>query len=147
MQGLNACGEGNTSAAVRHSQLQSLLRKATGAPSPWIFSQEHCIPVLPRPSRTFLYLFVCYRERNVCKRWHHWKGAVGKGRAWPFPGHLPILFQATDHTTLEQSLRNQVPVQWQTLIPRWTTVKAVCRAAEDLPIPQVEEPRWGTTQL
>ena len=54
-------------------------------------------------------------SRDFRKRWHHWKGVAGVGRAWPCPGHLPILFQATDHTTPEQSLlRDQVPVQQQT---------------------------------
>lgn len=49
------------------------------------------------------------------KNWHHWKGVAGARGAWPCPGHLPILFQATDHTTPEQSLlRDQVPVQQQT---------------------------------
>lgn len=99
------CTWGGKRAAIRHSPLQPLFHKVPVSPSPWIFSQE-------RPGPFYVYWSL---ERNFRKRWHHWKGVAGAGRAWPCPGHLPILFQATDHTTPEQSLlRDQVPVQQQT---------------------------------
>lgn len=59
---------------------------------------------------------------------------MGEGRAWPFPGHQPILFKATDlHHSEESHLRNDVTIKQKTLLPDWTIVKAACRVAESLP--------------
>ena len=99
------CTWGGKRAAGRHPQLQPLLHKALVSP----------VPGSSPKSIQGHFTSVGSLERNFRKRWHYWKGVVGVGRAWPWPGHLPILFQATDHSTPEQSfLRDQVPVQQQT---------------------------------
>ena len=104
MQGLNACGEGNAQLyGTRNSSHCSM--------------KPPCPPVPGSSPKSIQGHFTSIGslERNFWKRRHHWKGVAGAGRAWPYPGHLPILFQATDHTTPKQSLlRDQVPVQQQT---------------------------------
>ena len=99
------CTWGGKRAAGRHPQLQPLLHNALVSP----------VPGSSPKSIQGHFTSVGSLERNFRKRWHYWKGVAGVGRAWPWPGHLPILFQATDHSTPEQSfLRDQVPVQQQT---------------------------------
>lgn len=129
---------------MRHSQLQSLLHKATSVPSPRRFPQQHFIPVLPRAPRANLCLFVFFREifgNSGRELWE--KGGLGHFLVTrPFCSGL-----LTNNSPEQPLLRNQVTVQQPAPIPCWTVGKAVCNTVKSLPSPQPEEPRCGTTHL
>lgn len=102
---------------MRHSQLQSLLHKATSVPSPRRFPQQHFIPVLPRAPRANLCLFVFFREifgNSGRELWE--KGGLGHFLVTrPFCSGL-----LTNNSPEQPLLRNQVTVQQPAPIPCWT---------------------------